>query len=194
MNLPQPHPQPEPRLDARQARSRAALNQALLGLLREKSFDQITIREISARAHTGYATFFRHYPSKEALLHDVAAAEIAALMALVSPILETADSCRLTIAICEFVNGHRAVWSSLLTGGASGILREVFIQQALELPREVDPVYRWLPTDLLISCLTGGVLDVLAWWLGRSPETPADEIAAIIDRLIVSPMLHRQTA
>ena len=54
--------------DARQVRSRHALHQALLALLEEKPFDQITVREISARAGTGYATFFRHYPTKEALL------------------------------------------------------------------------------------------------------------------------------
>ena len=59
--------------DARQVRSRSALAAALLELLEERPFDQLTIREITARAGTGYATFFRHYPDKEALLHDVAA-------------------------------------------------------------------------------------------------------------------------
>ena len=58
--------------DARQVRSRRALSGALLALLEDKPFDQLTIREISAKAGTGYATFFRHFPDKEALLGDVA--------------------------------------------------------------------------------------------------------------------------
>ncbi|MEJ2408710.1 MAG: helix-turn-helix domain containing protein [Novosphingobium sp.] len=58
--------------DARWIRSRKALNAALPALLEERAFDQLTIREITARTSTGYATFFRHYPDKEALLNDVA--------------------------------------------------------------------------------------------------------------------------
>ena len=61
--------------DARQVRSRNALTGALLALIEEKPFDQLTIREITGRAGTGYATFFRHYPTKEALLADVASGE-----------------------------------------------------------------------------------------------------------------------
>ena len=59
--------------DARLLKTRAALLGTLLQLLTERSFDQVTIREITKAAGIGYATFFRHYPDKEALLHDLAA-------------------------------------------------------------------------------------------------------------------------
>jgi len=36
---------------------------------------QITIREIAANANISYVTFFRHHPTKEALLHDIAQEE-----------------------------------------------------------------------------------------------------------------------
>ena len=42
--------------DARQLRSRRALASALLELIEEKSFDEITIREITARAKIGGQT------------------------------------------------------------------------------------------------------------------------------------------
>ena len=58
-------------------RTRRTLLDALLRLIEARPFDQITIREIAGEAGIGYATFFRHYPSKDALLQDLASGEIA---------------------------------------------------------------------------------------------------------------------
>src|SRR3546814_17892908 len=61
--------------DARAVRNRSALREALLTLLENLSIDQITIRDIAATAGIGYTTFFRHHPTKEELLDDLAAEE-----------------------------------------------------------------------------------------------------------------------
>jgi AcrR family transcriptional regulator len=176
--------------DARQIRSREALTGALLALLEEKPFDQLTIREISARAGTGYATFFRHYPTKEALLSDVASEEIADLLARTIPILNDADSFESTRALCAHVDKHRALWSALLTGGAASIVREEFIRQARELPRELSRGHQdWLPSDLGVVYGTGATIDLLAWWLAQSEHHPPEEIAGILHRLIIAPLV-----
>ena len=54
--------------DARAVRSARAMEAALLALLARKPLEQITIREVAAEAGVSYATFFRHHPTKEALL------------------------------------------------------------------------------------------------------------------------------
>ena len=175
--------------DARQLRSRKALNGAMLALLGVTAFDQVTIREITARAGTGYATFFRHYPDKEALLGDVASQEIASLIAMVLPILSSASSAETTTALCRHVADHSKLWSALLTGGAAGILREEFIRQARELASGMAEPDSWLPADLAVVYATGATVDLLAWWLAQQEVYPADEIAAILDRLIIAPLL-----
>lgn len=175
--------------DARQVRSRKALTGALLALLEEKPFDQVTIREISARAGTGYATFFRHYPTKEALLGDVASEEIASLIAMTTPILFDADSYESTLALCKHVAQHRKLWSALLTGGAAGIVREEFIRQGRELARNVARPESWLPADLGVVYGTGGTIDLLAWWLAQDEDYPPQQIAAILNRLIIAPLI-----
>jgi len=178
--------------DARQVRSRRALHRALLDLLEEKPFDQITIREISARAGTGYATFFRHYPTKEALLSDVASEEIAGLLAMTVPILNDADSLESTRALCAHVGEHRKLWSALLAGGAAGIVRDEFIRQARELARSTVAVQDWLPEDLGVVYGTGGTIDLLAWWLANGEALGSEEIAAILNRLIIQPLVGRR--
>lgn len=175
--------------DARQVRSRAALQAAMLSLLEEKPFDQITIREITARAGTGYATFFRHYPGKEDLLGDVASAEIAGLLAMTVPVLLSSSSIESTRALCTCVAEHRALWTALLTGGAAAIVRAEFIRQARQLGEEVPGEVGWLPRDLGVVHGTGGTFDVLAWWLSQEEYHAPEEIAAILDRLVIAPLV-----
>lgn len=180
--------------DARQIRSRNALTGALLALLEEKPFDQITIREISARAGTGYATFFRHYPTKEALLSDIASEEIAGLLAMTAPIVHAANSLESSVAVCCHVGRHRKLWSALLTGGAAGILREEFIRQARALAHGAPRPESWLPADLAVVYATGGTVDLLAWWLSQDEDYPAEQIGGILDRLIIAPLVNRHPA
>jgi AcrR family transcriptional regulator len=104
------------------SRTQTALRGALLALLEEKPFEQVTVRDITARANVGYATFFRRYPDKETLLHDVAAREISQLLAMTLPILFTVDSRASTQALCAYLWEHRKLWSALLTGGAAAAL------------------------------------------------------------------------
>ncbi len=178
--------------DARQVRSRNALTGALLALLEEKPFDQITIREISARAGTGYATFFRHYATKEALLGDVATLEIENLLEMTLPVLDMASSAESTLALCRQVAEHRKLWSALLTGGAAGILREEFIRQARRIAVPMPRPDEWLPPDLAVVHGTGSTIDLLAWWLGQDQPYSAEEIAGILDRLIIAPLVSSQ--
>lgn len=175
--------------DARQVRSRKSLNDALLELLEEKPFDQLTIREISARAGIGYATFFRHYETKEALLSDVASEEIAGLLAMAIPILDRESSYESTLALCRHVDRHRKLWSALLAGGASGIVREEFIRQARTLPNEFQRTKSWLPVDLSVVHGTSSMVDGLAWWLTLGEDLSAEEIARILHRLIIAPLV-----
>lgn len=177
--------------DARQVRSRNALTSALLELLQERPFDQLTIREIAARAGIGYATFFRHYPTKETLLSDVASEEIAGLLDRAVPILFDVNSYDAVLALCGHISEHKKLWSALLTGGAAGILRDEFIRQAREIARNTDILVDWLPADLGVIHGTGATIDILAWWLAQDGEIPPEQIADILNHLVISPLVGR---
>src|SRR3974390_2047422 len=141
----------EPRVtavtDARMRRTRKALQSALLSLLERKHFDQVTIREIAAEAGIGYATFFRHYSSKAALLEELAAEQIGKLMALTLPLLDAADTRVSCLALCKYVGEHRVLWSALLTG-AGGVMREEFIRMAAQDAAGLGRTRSWLPVGL----------------------------------------------
>lgn len=183
------------RKDARIERTRIALRTALLRLLDDRSFDQITIRDICARAGTGYATYFRHYPDKHALLNDLATVEVTELLKRALPILFSVDGYAACVTLCGYVDQNRELWSALLTGGASGTLREEFARQGQQLAKDQSPATRpqsHVPADLAVVFGVSGVVEILTWWLQRPNTCTLDQIADILNRLVIAPILHRE--
>ena len=58
-------------MDARKAKSRAAIVAAFSELLREEDYGKITVGDIIARAHVGRATFYGLFKSKDDLLSEL---------------------------------------------------------------------------------------------------------------------------
>lgn len=179
----------EPRGDRRRERSRAALTEALLSLLEEAAFDQITVQEIVHRAGIGYATFFRHFPDKQALLGSLAADEIRGLIDLTLPVLASVDARASALALCAYVQARRALWSALLTGGAAAILREEFIRQANLVGGGVEGGESWPPRDLVVPFAIGGVLDILTWWLRQDEPVDQERVAGLLADLVIAPLV-----
>ncbi len=173
----------------RASRTRGALTAALLSLLEERSLEQITIRDITTRAQVGYATFFRNYPDTEALLHDLAAGEINKLLAMTLPIFYSVDSESSLRALCAYVWEHRKLWKGLLAGGAAGALKQEYLQQALQLLDEPGQSKSWLPSDLAATFAVTSIVEILAWWLKQHDPPSVKEMAEILNRLTVQPIM-----
>lgn len=189
---PEERAQPEmlaPPSDARAARSRAALRDTLVALLEEKPFEQVTIREITAKARIGYATFFRHYPGKEALLNDLAAGQIAGLIEVTLPMLSSVDTRTTSRALFAYVLEHKSLWTALLTGGAAGAVKLEFTRQVRQLAARMEQFDSWLPGDLRVAFSVSATLEILAWWLEQDELIGIDQMGSILDQLVVTPSL-----
>ena len=171
--------------DARALRSAAALRDSLLRLLDRKPFDQITVRDICAEAGIHYATFFRHFPGKEALLDRIAAEQIARSVELTLPIRDAGDDRGSLEALCAYVQDHRALWAVLLNGGAGATMRAEWLRHARIVAETRESVSTWLPKELGIVCSTSLIVETVAWWLAQPDGAwSAEEVAAILERLI----------
>lgn len=173
-----------PQMDARLRRTRRALVQALLALLQDRRFDDVSIREITAKAGIGYATFYRHYASKDQLLQELAGFEVKKLVDIALPVVFSAnmrESCR---ALCIAVQKDKGLWRAMLSGAASGVVREEFIRRIGRLKGQYAGFTGPIPEEVQLICATGATLDVLAWWLSQKPEPPVEQVLDILDRVI----------
>jgi AcrR family transcriptional regulator len=180
--------------DRRTRRTRQALEQALLELMEEQSYEAITIQQIVDRANIGRATFYLHYPDgKEQLLlatmQELTDDFVKRLPTLSGQDLLAGDR-RLLIADFEHVARYRRLYRALLgEHGPAFVTRRMrnFLAQQIE-QRVVAPLLReapegsapLVPTTFLASYLSGGFLAAVTWWLDRDcPESP-EEMALLV--------------
>jgi AcrR family transcriptional regulator len=173
--------------DARAVRTREALRNAMLLLLTQQSLDKITILDICRTAEIGYTTFFRHHPSKESLLDDVAAGEIAYLIGLTVPIAVAQDVRAAGVALFNYVSERRKLWTALLTGGAQFAMRNEFLRLSREVAATRAHVNKWPPSDISTILVVSSTFELLSWWLQQKKPLPIEEVAAIYERIIIYP-------
>jgi AcrR family transcriptional regulator len=183
-------PAPETRAaDARVVRTRDALRVAMTELASELPLDSITVRAIAARADVGYATFFRHYPDKEALLADVADKLIREFLEQAAPLLQQRDRLGSARSLCAFVAGHLPIYQALIAGGSgetvrAEMLRQTMATMAAARQRKLDgPI-----DDLILFHMVSAILNLLAWWLRNLDTVDADTMGEIIERTILTPL------
>jgi AcrR family transcriptional regulator len=174
--------------DPRAQKSGQALRAAMLSLLERKPLEQITIREIAAAAGVHYATFFRHHPTKESLLDDVAADQIDRLVALTLPVLDAVDWQASFLALATYVEEHRILWTILLTGGAAGAMRAELLRVSKEVAVGRAPRESWIPVELAVICTVSLIVEIVSWWLRQPPEAlSVAQVAEMLHRLVLAP-------
>jgi AcrR family transcriptional regulator len=178
--------------DARAVRTRAALRAAMLQLLGVQPLDKITILDLCQTAGIGYTTFFRHHPTKEALLDDVAAEQIAQLISLTVPIAETEDVHAAGIALFTHVSEHRKLWSALLTGGAEAAMRSEFLRLSRQVAATRARVNAWPPAEISTILVVSSTVELVSWWLQQKKPPPIEEVASIYEHIIIQPHVRSE--
>lgn len=162
----------------------------MLTLLDKKPLSAITIKELSAEAGIGYTTFFRHHATKEALLDEIAEEQITELINRSIPLLYTADLRAASKAIFTYVDQHRMMWSTLLTGGASGTVRDEFLKKARVAAALLPNSDKTIPIDCGIVLIVSGTIELIDWWLRSTKPLAVERIAEIFDLAVVSPIMQ----
>jgi len=161
----------------------------MVELAEELPLEAITVRAIAARADIGYATFFRHYTDKEALLADVAEGLTQEFLARVRPLLEQRDRRGAARSLCAFVLEHLAIYRSLIAGGSGETVRAEMLRVCLHTVADARPQRPRGPLDdVLLLHLVSSILNLLTWWLRNLEAADAATMAELIERLVLTPM------
>ena len=185
------------RPDRRVSKTKRALHEALVTLIREREYEDISVREILDRANVGRSTFYTHYRDKDELLVD----GIHDMIQSVSPASSTAplsdDLTWFSLPILEHPERHRRGIEHRLTGSARAVLHDHLRHVLAQLVRDrlrKSPLSRrapQVPSELLAPYVSATFVLVLNWWLdSRSSLTPA-EVHEVFSSLVAGALRPR---
>lgn len=174
--------------DRRIKRTQQLLAKALIALTLEKGYEAVTIRDITERADVGYATFFRHYQSKDALLRDVSDVVLADLNSLLSGSPKV-DAEAVGVPLFHYVQEHANIIHVLLQSrGTSSLMQHIIEQTSQDVLNEHTPLEGSIvPAEIAAYHLINSSISLIQWWLEHEmPYTP-ERMGAIFHALIIEP-------
>jgi AcrR family transcriptional regulator len=174
--------------DRRVKRTQNLLAKALIALTLEKGYEAVTIRDITERADVGYATFFRHYRDKDALLLDVLDVVLAEMMGLL-PLSPDADPAAIGTLIFRYVQQQSEVVRVLLSSRGSTTLLQRIIEAGTEsVLRQNTPLAgAVVPMEIAAYHLVASTLALVQWWLEHDMPYPPERMGDIYHHLIARP-------
>lgn len=175
----------EKKVDRRVARTRRQLHEALLSLIIERGFDQVTVQSILDRADVGRSTFYAHFLNKTDLLlgnmrvdrFTLSAPDAPSEIPSVAWIFEHAGE---NLALYRALQGSEAMphiyrnLNEALKANWKSILAHM--EAAGE---KID-----LPHDAVASYLSHALIGLLVWWLDHNQPHQPEEMDRIYKSLI----------
>lgn len=175
--------------DRRVKRTQRLLAQALIELTLDKGYEGVTIRDITDRADVGYATFFRHYPDKDALLEEVLEVVLDELLLLLQQPQAENDPAVAGTLLFQYVQSQSAVCRVLLSSRGSAVLLQRTIEMgtrnvlAQHAALDGSPV----PMEIAAHHLVASAIALIQWWLDHDMPYPVERMGTIYHALIVRP-------
>lgn len=182
--------------DRRVRRTHQALSQALGALIEERSYDEISVRDILERANVGRSTFYTHFRDKDALLfHGILDMVEAGRPRAFPPEASLADrTLWFGLPILAHIDRHRRAGGGFMgTRGRATLHRHLrraltdFLATDLEAALRSGQSAR-VPPRLATRHVVSTFIQVLDWWVeSRSTLTPTE--ADALFRRLAAPAL-----
>jgi AcrR family transcriptional regulator len=171
--------------DPRILRSRRMLMDSLAKLLEEKEFEDISVQEIADEATLNRATFYLHYPDKNALLQAMSDVRFRGLIERRGLSFSNCDGALRAIAlgVCDYlaevttcpVKGSRLPLEGSIIPVVEGMFKEGFTHHAMA--PGVD-------TALLATTAAWAIFGAARRWSQAQDRVPAEEMAAKIETMV----------
>lgn len=170
--------------DRRVQRTRQILHEALLALIIEKGYDEITVQDLIDRANVGRSTFYAHFYDKEdLLLSGLEKLRESFQLRLQQRLSGTANlkerTRELSLMLFQHTGNHRQLYKALVgKRGSDQVFKKIhgfftsLIEEELK-SRLPDSSVEELPSEVVICFLASSLQGLVTWWLHHdSPYTP----------------------
>jgi AcrR family transcriptional regulator len=187
---------PPKRPDRRIGRTRRRLKEALLELIQERGYDEITIRDITERADVGRSTFYSHFDSKEDLLFSGFDHWLLSLVHSHAP--PDAAGLRFSLPLLRHVRSQKRFVQATIVGGRESAIRRTSMDLMarmiqVELARHprstagataVSGVDEKVLLEARATCVAGAFFGLVAWWLDDARRLSAEVVDGVFQDVV----------
>ena len=179
--------------DERTRRTRQRLGSALVDLIMEKPFDDVTVQEVLDRASVGRSTFYLHFRGKDDLL--LSQLEMFLEMTSTTLSLRKEKSHRVVPVEEMFAHiGHpnNKVYCALADAGRLNDffdLAQGYFARGIERRLRESGLVAKVPQRELAAravAFAGSLLSLLRWWLDRGAKESPAEMDRLFHRIVWS--------
>jgi AcrR family transcriptional regulator len=179
------------KVDRRIIKSQQAIKMALIELMSEKSFDNITIQDISDRANVNRGTIYLHYLDKFDLLDKIVEEHINNMSNFCESAVEM-DWIESTVHCMEYLESNYLFFSTMLASEGAPYFRNRFLKFNIEeFKKDVDITKGenyGQNEDVIVEFVANAYVGVVEWWLrNRMPYTPrvmAEKVGDLLERIV----------
>lgn len=173
--------------DRRILRTRDTLGDALVELIREKPFDEITVQEILDRAGVGRSTFYKHYRDKD----DLFLSDVEDFFEMASTALTRKRASPERLAPVTELFSHifdvREFYAALVASGkindVLALGRGFFARSIEERLRLAGVAMDSAQSSAQAHALAGSLFALLDWWIDHGMKTEPKEMDALFHRM-----------
>lgn len=173
-------------------RSRKLIRQAFMELLKEKSFEKITVTDIVNRADINRSTFYAHYPDVMGVIDEIS-----------DEILEYTQNFMENVEFSDFFENplphlkniikiaeenmelYRMLCSSALGAEQLDKLKHVLVERTIETVHAPEGYKDSFEFEFSVRFFMGGIVDVYTQWLLGKIDCSLEEMTEQLARMIV---------
>jgi AcrR family transcriptional regulator len=164
--------------------SQESLQLALFALMRQQTFQSITISALAAKAGISRMAFYRNYPSKEAVLKDYFDAYIQPFYQFLAQ-LPDKQATFISQAYFQYVDEHSDLFEVLLKSGAEPILNQRFTYFVTQFYRDFvqSRPFTGAYAHYYTQFVAAGLYQITLDWIKAGKQTPRQLLAQIAAQL-----------
>jgi len=177
----------EDKEDRRVVRTRQLLRDALVSLILERGYDEVTVQDVLDRANLGRSTFYAHYRNKDDLLFSGFEEFAAGLHARTHSATGEgpADfSLHLFRHVAQMRRLLKALWghqgSRAIMKRSEAAMGAVLRRQVEQMAREKSPS---VPLDIVTHYIASSLMALITLWLDRDLPYTAEQMDAMFRQL-----------
>ncbi|WP_438445950.1 TetR/AcrR family transcriptional regulator [Gorillibacterium sp. sgz5001074] len=178
-----------PKVDRRVLKSQEAIKKALIELMSEKSFDDITIQEISDRANMNRGTIYLHYQDKFDLLDKLIEAHMNELGEMGKWACKL-DWGQALLPFFEYFEKNYLFFSAMLASKGAPSFRTRLLEFIIQgFQAEMDTAgskHDDVIEDVILQYTGTAYVGVIEWWIKNGMPHPPQVMAKQVGDLLGS--------